>query len=176
MVSLKTVPAEAAPLLGIAVSDSCFRQQGGIPTFLSRIATDELREIARKLAETEFDTMWVKNCVELELGEPMSEGPSWWVTDVLPCIKSELERRNRPKKVYSGNSPIAKLKQLDLATVASQYTELRPSGQGRLRGLCPLHQERTPSFYVFEDSQKWRCFVVQWNAPLQNGSPLDSLR
>ena len=75
-----------------------------------------------------------------------------------PMIKAELERRARPKQACSRNSPIARLKQLDLATVAGRYTQLRPSGPGKLKGRCPLHQERTPSFYVYEDTQRWRCF------------------
>ena len=38
--------------------------------------------------------------------------------------------------------------------------ELRPSGVGRLGGLCPFHAERTPSFSVFEKGGKWvmHCF------------------
>ena len=34
---------------------------------------------------------------------------------------------------------------------------LRKSGKS-LQGLCPFHNERTPSFYVFPESQTWRCF------------------
>lgn len=154
--SLDALPPEAARFLGIAVAEVCYR--GGVKGSLRGFVTEELREIAKHIAQTEFDTVWIRNCVELELGEPMSEGPSWWVTDVLPLIKNELERRARPKRTYSGNSPIARLKQLDLATVAGRYTELRPAGPGKLKGRCPLHEERTPSFVIYEDTQRWRCF------------------
>src|SRR5256885_3265709 len=34
---------------------------------------------------------------------------------------------------------------------------LQKSGKA-LKGLCPFHNERTPSFYVFAESQTWRCF------------------
>jgi DNA primase len=34
---------------------------------------------------------------------------------------------------------------------------LQKSGKA-LKGLCPLHNERTPSFYVFAETQTWRCF------------------
>src|SRR5438477_8864053 len=34
---------------------------------------------------------------------------------------------------------------------------LQKSGKA-LKGLCPFHNERTPSFYVFVETQTWRCF------------------
>src|SRR5947208_5776989 len=34
---------------------------------------------------------------------------------------------------------------------------LQKSGKS-LKGLCAVHNERTPSFYVFGESQSWRCF------------------
>ena len=157
-VDRNALPPEAAPFLGIAVAAAVYQQQGGIPWFLRRYAEEELRDIAVHIARVEFDTTWARDCVALDAGGEMPTGPSWWVTTVLPAIKAELERRHRPKQTYSGNSPIARLKALDLATVAGRYTELRPAGPGKLKGRCPLHQERTPSFYVYEDSKRWHCF------------------
>ena len=50
-------------------------------------------------------------------------------------------------------------KVIDLrALIEDSGVELRPAGSGRLRGLCPLHQEKTPSFFVFQDRGRWRCF------------------
>jgi DNA primase len=34
---------------------------------------------------------------------------------------------------------------------------LHKSGKS-YKGLCPFHNERTPSFYVFADAQTWHCF------------------
>src|ERR1700726_1247702 len=34
---------------------------------------------------------------------------------------------------------------------------LQKSGKS-LKGLCPFHNERTPSFYVFAEAQTWHCF------------------
>ena len=153
-----TLPPEAAPYLGIAVADVCFKQQGGVAWFLRRYAEEELREIARHIAATEFDARWARDCVALEAGGHLPEGPTWWVTKVLPAIKAELDRRNRPPPEYTGNSPVAQLKSLNLATVAARYTELQPAGPGKQKGRCLLHDERTPSFYVYEDTQKWQCF------------------
>ena len=88
--------------------------------------------------------------------EPM-EGQGFWTGTVLPAIRNELERRQCPKPEYGPTSPLAQIKRLDIADVASKFTKLTGRGN-RLKGRCPMHHERTPSFYVFLDSQKWRCY------------------
>ncbi|MER3406201.1 MAG: DNA primase, partial [Chloroflexota bacterium] len=46
---------------------------------------------------------------------------------------------------------------LDLPDVVSGYVQLRKSGR-YLKGLCPFHQEKTPSFIVFPEKGTWHCF------------------
>jgi hypothetical protein len=46
---------------------------------------------------------------------------------------------------------------VDLAVIAGQFTCLRRSGR-QLIGLCPLHSERNPSFYVHPEKQVFKCF------------------
>lgn len=46
---------------------------------------------------------------------------------------------------------------LDLAEVVGRHVHLQKSGRN-LKGLCPFHTEKTPSFYIFPDSQRWHCF------------------
>jgi len=48
----------------------------------------------------------------------------------------------------------------DLFEVVSEYVALKKSG-ARFRGLCPFHQEKTPSFYVDPDKQLYYCFGCQ---------------
>ncbi|MDQ4130962.1 MAG: CHC2 zinc finger domain-containing protein, partial [Actinomycetota bacterium] len=45
----------------------------------------------------------------------------------------------------------------DLADVVSAHTRLRRAGS-RLKGLCPFHQERTPSFTVDPAKGVYHCF------------------
>ncbi len=42
--------------------------------------------------------------------------------------------------------------------VVSEYVTLRPAGVGTLKGLCPFHDERTPSFNVRPQVGRYHCF------------------
>ncbi len=46
---------------------------------------------------------------------------------------------------------------LDIVEVISEYVSLKPSGKG-YKGLCPFHQEKTPSFMVDREKQIFHCF------------------
>lgn len=46
---------------------------------------------------------------------------------------------------------------LDIVDVVGDYVPLKRAGRV-YKGLCPFHDERTPSFTVFPDSGNWRCF------------------
>ncbi|HZS77836.1 MAG TPA: DNA primase [Ktedonobacteraceae bacterium] len=46
---------------------------------------------------------------------------------------------------------------IDVVEEIGLVVALQKSGKS-YRGLCPFHNERTPSFHVFADSQSWHCF------------------
>lgn len=47
---------------------------------------------------------------------------------------------------------------IDFASLVEQRVELRRAGTGRMTGLCPFHDERTPSFSVNVDEKLFHCF------------------
>jgi len=46
---------------------------------------------------------------------------------------------------------------LDLVDLVSEHLRLQKAGRD-LKGLCPFHQEKTPSFYVSPEKQLWHCY------------------
>lgn len=47
---------------------------------------------------------------------------------------------------------------LDLAQLIGEQVVLKPAGRGQLKGLCPFHAEKTPSFHVHVDRGFFYCF------------------
>ncbi len=45
----------------------------------------------------------------------------------------------------------------DIESVISSYVTLKRAGS-KLKGLCPFHSEKTPSFTVYPDTQSFYCF------------------
>src|ERR1700758_4544441 len=45
-----------------------------------------------------------------------------------------------------------------IADVVGEYIQLRSAGGGNLKGLCPFHDEKTPSFNVTPGKELFHCF------------------
>jgi DNA primase len=50
---------------------------------------------------------------------------------------------------------------VDMVALVSARTELRRAGVNSYFGLCPFHDERTPSFHVSPDDRLYHCFGCQ---------------
>ena len=47
---------------------------------------------------------------------------------------------------------------VDIVTVIGEYLRLRRAGTNRYMGLCPFHNEKSPSFTVNEEKGFYHCF------------------
>jgi DNA primase len=55
---------------------------------------------------------------------------------------------------------IAELREAtDVVALVAEYVTLRPGGGTRMKGLCPFHQEKTPSFTVDSSRGLWHCLA-----------------
>jgi DNA primase len=50
---------------------------------------------------------------------------------------------------------------VDMVDLVSRRTELRRAGADRYSGLCPFHEERTPSFGISPSKKVYHCFGCQ---------------
>lgn len=70
---------------------------------------------------------------------------------------------------------------INIIDFISEYIHLEKKGR-EYRGLCPFHNEKTPSFYVSEDKQLYYCFgcqnggdVIKFLSDYENISYLESM-
>lgn len=56
------------------------------------------------------------------------------------------------------SNDVERVKQLsDILSVIGRHVDLKQAGSSH-RGLCPFHNEKTPSFHVFPQTGTWHCF------------------
>lgn len=85
------------------------------------------------------------------------------LSDPVPVVNPGQGRAalSKDKLPAAGSDLIARIKAaLPLVDYVSTLTELKPSGgAGRwLTGLCPLHDDTSPSLWIDTKKQTWRCF------------------
>ena len=63
--------------------------------------------------------------------------------------------------LYTNDSKNRVRDAVDMVDLVSSRTELRRAGANRLTGLCPFHEERTPSFGINPAEKVYYCFGCQ---------------
>jgi DNA primase len=59
---------------------------------------------------------------------------------------------------YFSNESIERVRTtVDIVSVVGRYVNLKRSGRN-MKGLCPFHREKTPSFFVSQERQMYHCF------------------
>src|SRR5229473_658852 len=63
--------------------------------------------------------------------------------------------------LYTSDSKDKVREAVDFVELVSARTELRRAGPARYEGLCPFHEERTPSFGIDPQQKVYHCFGCQ---------------
>jgi len=73
------------------------------------------------------------------------------------------------------------LDRVDIVDFLSRYMQLKRSGKN-YKGLCPFHNEKTPSFFVSSDEQLYNCFgcdaggsVITFVSEMENLGFIDTI-
>lgn len=76
----------------------------------------------------------------------------------LKCM--QLLSKGKKSKNSISQEQIDVVLNLPIEKIVSQHTELKRNGK-HLSGLCPFHEEKRPSFFIYPDSNSFYCFSCQ---------------
>jgi DNA primase len=87
------------------------------------------------------------------------------VTGVAPAarvVTLAVDSRSRFPNVLIPEHKIDEVRErIDMVALVQRHgVELKKSGRS-YKGLCPFHQEKSPSFYVWADTRRFKCFGCQ---------------
>jgi DNA primase len=116
---------------------------------------EELDEMGR--IDDEFNKLEKEERVEWHkwLRKELPKTPQGWL-EVFPEAKHLVKPMSRKQKKFREQLEIAR--GVDLESVVEQYVDLRRSGAYRKVGLCPFHNDKTPSFTIFQTDEHFYCF------------------
>lgn len=147
-----TIPPETALWWGVAVAHIQGRDWHRI------IYRLDDAEIIWWIGVIEDTSATLDDCLDA-LGLPPLEGPGFWKSEVLPVLERSLHQPTARRYMSGQGSIFESAKAIArVEDVASRYTDLIPAGPSKLKGRCPLHYEKTPSFHIYIDEQRWRCY------------------
>lgn len=116
---------------------------------------DELNELER--IDDEFSVFVREEEIKHRkwLRDELPKTQQGWL-EVFPEAKHLVKPVSRKQKKF--DEQLEEARSVDLESVVEQYVDLRRSGTYRMVGLCPLHSEKTPSFFVYTSDNHYYCF------------------
>jgi len=85
----------------------------------------------------------------------------------LNHMKFLLNPNEQTSDHYKFEEKIETARQYPIAELARSKLELRQAGRNFV-SLCPFHNEKTPSFYIYTDSGRFNCFGCNANGDVIN--------
>jgi hypothetical protein len=129
-------------------------------------------------AELKKDKRKLKDCLFLIYKQNAGEFSTWFLERVarlflMPPILEVSDHILKLKRMQSIFSPskggldhwqekIERARQYPIAELARSKLDFRSAGKN-LIALCPFHSEKSPSFYVYPETNTFHCFGCQEN-------------
>lgn len=111
---------------------------------VDRIQDDVLQNLARKWVELSEDTK-----------------RATFLKDKIRLFKYFINADNKTvNDTHLSESDIMSAKETPLTGLVERQISIRSVGNGRYKGKCPFHNEKNPSFTIFENN-KFKCFGCQ---------------
>ena len=114
---------------------------------LARLEENESKEICEILIKK----LWVPRLIEID-------NHSFRLKRLLNLIEKPNTQRERSWQNIS--EMIVQARTRPIAELARSRLDLKPSGRN-YSALCPFHNEKTPSFYLYTDSNHYHCYGCQ---------------
>lgn len=108
-----------------------------------------------KIAKNDFSYWFFREWIKINEGAQLVEAKkqikrlNWLITDKTKFNNSSINQDD-----------IQRAKEISLVDIAEADIRLRKSGK-TYSGLCPFHQEKSPSFYIYPESNTFICFGCQ---------------
>jgi hypothetical protein len=85
----------------------------------------------------------------------------WYADVIYKAIDIKKQIQQKPG-VQSGHLNVETIKQCaDIVSIIENYAvKLKKAGHN-FKGLCPFHNERTPSFIIYPEEKRYHCYGCQ---------------
>ena len=127
--------------------------------------------ISEKNKETKKEYKSQKNLIKNILEIYDNQEDKWFVEEYIKVFLIDnllkYERRLRKLQLFNnsnlkvkndiGDIEIQIAREYPILEVAEKFLEIQKTGS-RYKALCPFHKEKTPSFFIFPDNNKFYCF------------------
>lgn len=126
--------------------------------------------ISEKIKEAKKDYQAQKKLIKEILKDYEDREDKWFIEEYIKVFLMEdlLEYERRVKKLEFFNHPcstknglseieIQRAREYPILEVAEKFFEIQESGS-RYKALCPFHNEKNPSFFIFPETNRFYCF------------------
>jgi hypothetical protein len=111
--------------------------------------------LIRKKTSDQFSRWFWREWVKVNEGEILLE-----IDRQIARLKTRLLLSKGETKRGITEEMIQRALSVPIEIIASLHTKLRKVGKN-LVGLCPFHQERNPSFYIYPETNSFWCYGCQ---------------